>query len=114
MSIMPSSSLATSEPEVRVLAPREPKLWVCLVLVILHLVGVQIGFQTWYYLELPGKDPLPELETCGFVGLLIGAGLYAIYFRHTWRLTLIAMFIAFALGAATGLAAIVWHLERFS
>jgi hypothetical protein len=91
---------------------RTPKLWVFLVLAVVHLFGIGCGFHVWYYLDQPGKDPLAQLYQCGPIGLAIAAGLYSLYFRRSWRLTMAAVVVSFALGASTGLAAVVWHIQQ--
>jgi len=92
---------------------QSPKLWVFLLLAAIHLFGIGCGFRVWYYLNQPGKDPLAQLYQCGPIGLAIAAVAYAIYFRRSWRLTMAAVVVSFALGAMTGLAAVASHIQQF-
>jgi hypothetical protein len=93
-------------------SPRKPKLGVFVILAAVNFTGIFAGFQVWDFLGQPGKDPAAELRQCGPFGLAVSAIIYAIYFRRTWRLTLIALVVAFALGAITGLSAVVWHIQQ--
>jgi hypothetical protein len=94
------------------MTPRNPKLWVFLVLAIVWIVSVVLGFDTWYHLGLPGKDPQPELATCGVAGFAVAATIYVIAFRHTWHLSWRALFLAITLGLLTGITAVTWHVQR--
>ena len=109
---MPISRDIHPSSDTLIMTPRNPKLWVLLVLTVVWFVSVMLGFDTWYHLDLPGKDPQPELATCLFVGLAIAAAIYAIGFRHTWHLSWRALFLAVALGLLTGLTAVTWHVQR--
>jgi hypothetical protein len=92
---------------------REPQLWVFVVLAFLHVSGIISGFQVWYFLGQPGKDPLAQLRQCGPVGVGLAGLVYVIYHKRTWHMTLVAALVAFALGAVTGLTAVVMHLTEF-
>ena len=88
------------------LKPRGPKLWVFAVLAATWLGCVYAGYHVWYFLGQPGKDPMLELGFCGPTGLVVAAGVYAVYFRDTWRLSNRMMLVATVLGLLTGLSAI--------
>src|SRR5690349_18083598 len=84
---MPITRNMRHQPNTLIMAPRNPKLWVFSVLAFIWIVSVWLGFDTWYHLGLPGKDPQPELATCGFAGLALAGAVYAICFRYTWHLS---------------------------
>lgn len=107
--VAPPTSFEHASPPPTV---RTPKLWVFLSLAVVHLFGIGCGFQVWYHLNQPGKDPLAELYQCGPFGLALAAIVYGVYFRRSWRLTLAAVVVSFLLGALTGLAAVAWHIQR--
>jgi hypothetical protein len=92
---------------------REPKLWVFVLLAVIHLFGIGCGFHVWDYLGQPGKDPAVQLRETGPVGIALGVILYVIFFKRTWHLTILASCVAFALGASAGLSAVAMHLIQF-
>jgi len=111
--MQPEAPPTTIEHPSRTPSARTSKLWVFLLLAAVHLFGIGCGFHVWYYLNQPGKDPLAQLYQCSPFGLAIAAIVYAVYFRRSWRLTLPAIVVSFALGALTGLAAVAWHIQQF-
>jgi hypothetical protein len=85
-------------------------VWVFAVLAATWLVCVYLGFHVWYYVGQPGKDPMVELGFCGPAGLVVAVGVYAVYFRHTWRLSRQVLLVATVLGLLTGLSAIALRI----
>ena len=90
-----------------------PKAWVFALLAVVHFVGIQCGYHVWDWLDQPGKDPALQLSQCGFFGILVASVVYGFYFRRSWRLTLPAVAVSFAMGATTGLAAVGLHLWQY-
>src|SRR5689334_22036343 len=98
---MPTTGDIRHIPSTVIMTPRNPKGWVFSVLAIVWIGSVILGFNTWYHLGLPGKDPQRELAPCGFAGLAIASAIYALSFRHTWHLSWRALFLAVGLGLLT-------------